>query len=114
MLLLQSSQAQNDFSGLNAILTKNAKTFGKEYVVVVNKEGKNIYSTLENFLNQSAKKDDFEIVVFVNKPDKDKEDKADFSIEGLLHKESAVANNNLNQNVNTNESKGAVQEGKAV
>ena len=43
MLLLQSTQAQHDFTGLNAILTKNAKTFGKEYVVVVNKEGKNIF-----------------------------------------------------------------------
>ena len=43
MLFLQSTQAQNDFTQLNAILKKNEKTFGKEYVVVVNKEGKNIF-----------------------------------------------------------------------
>lgn len=58
--------------------------------------------------------DDKEADALIEEIDKDKEDKADFSIEGLLHKESAVANNNLNQNVNTNESKGTVQEGKAV
>jgi CubicO group peptidase (beta-lactamase class C family) len=43
MLILQSIKAQDDFSQLNAILTKNEKTFGKEYVVVVNKAGKNIF-----------------------------------------------------------------------
>ncbi len=43
MLLLQWSQAQADFSRLQAILKKNEKSFGKEYILVVHKEGKNIF-----------------------------------------------------------------------
>lgn len=43
MLFLQSNRAQTDFSQLNSLLKKNEKSFGKEYVLVVNKEGKNIF-----------------------------------------------------------------------
>ncbi len=43
MLFFQFSFAQLDFSGVNASITKYNKTLGKEYVVVVNKEGKNIF-----------------------------------------------------------------------
>lgn len=43
MLFLQSPYAQNDFSALDAIITKNQKVLGKDFVVAVNKEGKNIF-----------------------------------------------------------------------
>jgi len=43
LLFLQSSQGQTDFSGLNAIIKRNEKILGKEYVVVVQKAGKNIF-----------------------------------------------------------------------
>lgn len=43
LLFLQSNQGQTDFSGMNAILKRNEKILGKEYVVVVQKAGKNIF-----------------------------------------------------------------------
>ena len=43
MLFLQTSHAQTDFSGLTAIINKNEKSLGKDYVVLVNKAGKNIF-----------------------------------------------------------------------
>jgi len=43
LLFLQSTQGQTDFSGLNAILKRNEKILGKEYVVVIQKAGKNIF-----------------------------------------------------------------------
>lgn len=43
LLFLQSSMAQTDFSGLNAIIKRNEKILGKEYVVVIQKAGKNIF-----------------------------------------------------------------------
>lgn len=43
MLFLQSTSAQTDFSELSAIIKRNEKTLGKEYVVVVQKAGKNIF-----------------------------------------------------------------------
>jgi len=43
LLFLQSSQGQTDFSGLNAIIKRNEKILGKEYVVVIQKAGKNIF-----------------------------------------------------------------------
>ncbi len=43
MLFLQCTSAQTDFSALNAIIKRNEKTLGKEYVVVVQKAGKNIF-----------------------------------------------------------------------
>ena len=43
LLFFQSSFAQLDFSRVTASITKYNKTLGKDYVVVVNKEGKNIF-----------------------------------------------------------------------
>lgn len=43
MLFLQSISAQSDFSGLSTMISKNEKTLGKDYVVLVNKAGKNIF-----------------------------------------------------------------------
>jgi hypothetical protein len=43
MLFFQFCDAQSDLNTLNAILKKNEKLLGKEYVVVVQKDGKNIF-----------------------------------------------------------------------
>jgi CubicO group peptidase (beta-lactamase class C family) len=43
MLLLQFGNSQTDLNALNAILKKNEKLLGKEYVIAVQKDGKNIF-----------------------------------------------------------------------
>jgi CubicO group peptidase (beta-lactamase class C family) len=43
MLFFQFCDAQTNLNSLNAILKKNEKLLGKEYVVVVQKDGKNIF-----------------------------------------------------------------------
>lgn len=43
MLLFQFGNSQTDLSTLNAILKKNEKLLGKEFVVAVQKDGKNIF-----------------------------------------------------------------------
>lgn len=43
MLFLQSTFAQPDFGQLEKILKQNEKAFGKDHVVVIQKEGKNIF-----------------------------------------------------------------------
>lgn len=58
--------------------------------------------------------DDKEAETLIEEIDKDKEDKADFNVDNLFHKEGANANKNINQNLNNNEGKGTAQESKAV
>lgn len=43
MIFFQYAYTQADFSQLEAILKKNEKLLGKEYVVVIQKDGKNIF-----------------------------------------------------------------------
>jgi CubicO group peptidase (beta-lactamase class C family) len=43
MLFFQFCDAQPDLSSLNAILKKNEKLLGKDYVIAVQKDGKNIF-----------------------------------------------------------------------
>ena len=51
LLFLQSSQGQTDFGGLNAIIKRNEKILGKEYVVVIQKAGKNIFLKEKTFVD---------------------------------------------------------------
>jgi hypothetical protein len=48
MLLFQFGFAQADFSKLDAILKNNEKLLGKEYALVIQKDGKNIKSSIKH------------------------------------------------------------------
>jgi len=43
LLFLQSVRGQSDFSGVEAIITQNAKVLGADVVVLVHKDGKTVY-----------------------------------------------------------------------
>ena len=58
--------------------------------------------------------DDDEADTVLKEIEKDNKDKADFSVDGLFHKESIVANQNINKEAKENEPKGTIQKGKAI